>query len=60
MHFFLGPLRVKYNVFYQGWNSEIANREDPDQTLLQEQSDRGLCCLIRPIWQATSVRNFRI
>ena len=27
----------------------IANREDPDQ----------LCCLFRPFWQSTSVRNFR-
>ena len=33
----------------------IANREDPDQ----KQSDLGLCCLSRPFWQETSVRNFR-
>ena len=30
----------------------IANREDPDQT------DLGLHCVSRLVWQATSVRNF--
>ena len=29
----------------------IANREDPDQTALQKQSDLGLHCLSRPFWQ---------
>ena len=33
----------------------IANREDPDQTA----SDPGLRCLPMPLWQATSVRNFK-
>ena len=28
---------------------EIANSVDPDQTLLMEQSDLGLHCLLRPI-----------
>ena len=43
----------------------IANSENPDQTassvfmLLQKQSDLGLHCMPRPLWQATSVRNFR-
>ena len=32
---------------------KIPNREDPDQT------DLGLCCLSRPLWQATSIQNFR-
>ena len=36
----------------------IANREDPDQTLVK-QSDLGLGFLYRPFYQATSVRNFR-
>ena len=36
--------------------ARIANREDPDQT----QSGLGLHCLSRPLWQALSVRNFRI
>ena len=35
---------------------KIANRKDPDQTVLpQKQSDLGLCCLSRRFWQATSV-----
>ena len=38
---------------------QIANREDPDRLLLQKQSDLGLRCLSSPLWQATSVRNFR-
>ena len=29
----------------------MVNREDPDQ----EQSDPGLPCLSRPVWQETSV-----
>ena len=33
----------------------IANREDPDQTALQKQSDLGLCCLSKPFSQAISV-----
>ena len=33
----------------------IANREDPDQTASQKQSDQGLPHLSRPFWQATSV-----
>ena len=37
----------------------IANREDPDQTVLQKQSDLGPHCFSMPFWQATSVRNFR-
>ena len=36
-----------------------ANREDPDQTACQKQSDLGLPCLSRLLWQATTVRNFR-
>ena len=35
----------------------IAIMEDLDQ--MKKQSDLGLCCLSRPFWQATSVRNFR-
>ena len=35
----------------------IANREDPDQS--KKQSDLGLRCLLRPVWQVTSVQNFR-
>ena len=27
--------------------------------LLEKQSDLGLHCLLRPLWQATSVGNFR-
>ena len=38
---------------------KTASREDPDQTL-QKQFDLGLSCLLRPFWQGTSVRNFRI
>ena len=50
-------------MFVIGWNSKrllrIANREDPDQTASSEaavkkQSDLGLHCLARPLWQATS------
>ena len=37
----------------------IANREDPDQTAFQKQSDLGLHCLSRFFWQVTSVQNFR-
>ena len=33
----------------------IASREGPDQTA---SSDLRLCCLSRPFWKATSVRNF--
>ena len=33
----------------------IVDREDPDQTLFQKQSDLGLWCLSRPFWQATRV-----
>ena len=40
----------------------LANREDPDQIASLEaakkQSDMGLHCLSRPLWQATSVPNF--
>ena len=36
----------------------IANREDPDQTA--SQSDLHLGCLSMPIWQASSVQNFKI
>ena len=36
-----------------------ANREDPDQTAVQKQSDLGLHCLSRPVWQITSVQNVR-
>ena len=36
----------------------IANREYPDQTACQKQSDLGLQWLSRPFWQATSVLNF--
>ena len=32
----------------------IANREDPDQTAFQKQSDLGLHCLSMRFWQATS------
>ena len=39
--------------------ARIANREYPDLTLLQKQSYLGLCCLSMPVWQATSVQNFR-
>ena len=38
----------------------IANKEDPDQTASQKQSDLGLPCLSWPFWQITSVPNFRI
>ena len=38
--------------------ARIANREDPDQTAL-EQSDLGLHCLSRSFWQATSVEIFK-
>ena len=34
----------------------VANREDPDQTVLKKQSDLGLPCLSRPFWQAISVQ----
>ena len=34
----------------------MANMEDPDQTA---SLDLGLLCLSRPLWQASSVRNFR-
>ena len=34
----------------------IAKSEDPD---LKKQSDLSLHCLSRPLWQATSVQNFR-
>ena len=37
----------------------IANREYPDQTASQKQSDLGLHCLSRPFWQVTSFQNFR-
>ena len=42
----------------------IANREDPDQTASSEtvsevQSDLGLPCLSRLLWQANTVQNFR-
>ena len=33
----------------------IANKEDLDQ----KHSDQGLPCLSKPVWQATSVCNFR-
>ena len=39
----------KLRVFYQNNANGIANSEDPDQTLLKEQSDLGLHCLPRPI-----------
>ena len=35
----------------------IANREDPDHTLLQKPSDLGLHCMPQPFWQAISVQN---
>ena len=34
-----------------------ANREELISLLLQKQSDLGLHCLSRPLWQATSVQN---
>ena len=37
----------------------IANKEDPDQTASQKQSDLRLPCLSRPFWQITSLQNFR-
>ena len=51
------------NVGYQCWNSQmhvrIASREGPDQTDSQKQSDLGLSCLSRLLWQATTIQNFR-
>ena len=38
----------------------LANREDPDKTPPQKQSDLGLHCLSRSILMATSVRNFSL
>ena len=37
----------------------IINREDPDQTASEEQSDLSLHCLSKHFCQATHVRNFR-
>ena len=37
----------------------IPNREDPDQTASEKQSDLGLHCLFRPFLQAITVRNFK-
>ena len=39
---------------------KIANREDPDQLLLQRQSDLGLLCLSIPFLYQTSVRNLQL
>ena len=38
----------------------ITNKEDPDPSASQKQSDLGLHCLSMPLWQTTSGRNFRI
>ena len=38
----------------------IVNREDPDQTASQKQSDLCLHCLSRPFWQADSVQNLEL
>ena len=37
----------------------MANREDPDQTAPQKQSDLGTPCLSSPFGQPSSVQNFR-
>ena len=39
-------------------DDRIANREDPDQTASQKQSDLDLRCFSRLFWQ-TSVQNLR-
>ena len=39
---------------------KIANREDPDQLLLQRQSDLGLLCLSIPFLYQTSARNLQL
>ena len=36
-------------------NVRIRNREDPDQTASQKQSDLGLRCLSRPFSYTTSI-----
>ena len=49
---------LKQNLGYQSWNSKNAcqnsKQGDPDQ----EQSDRGLHCLCKHFWQATSFQFF--
>ena len=52
------------NIGYQGWNSQNTWQKSPTakiliRLLLQKQSDLGLLCLSRILWQATTVRNFR-
>ena len=51
---------LKENTGYQGkMLVRIAKKEDSDQTSSSKQSNLGMSCCSRPLWQATSVRKFR-